>query len=388
LILSTPTSAESIDDKLDIGGQIRFRAEGDAKDFDADTDPHSFHLMRTRLNLDFHAASDARVFIQAQDSRTIGSPASGDLRNDSNLGIQQAYLFLDSWLFEGLYHQLGRFEYVKGNHRLLGNVGWHNVGRTWDGVMSGWRKDDLNIEAFLLKNEEGELLLNDDKDLIGVYISERVGDLFFLYERDNYRTSEARRQDRYTLGAYSSRVVNDLDYVANVAYQFGQTGFDESDISAYLLTVEFGYALLTDKSLRLAAGVDIASGDDDPADGEVKTFSNLYYTGHKLRGHMDYFLASAPYGLNDFMLRVSYSPESNWQLNGDLHLFRANVDFVSVIDGEDASSLGTETDLYAKHTRGRGTIQAGLSAFFPSEEWKGTEADPGFWGYFQLIVSF
>ena len=162
--------AEDLGDKLQIGGEIRFRVEGDARDFDSDTDPHSYHYLRTRLALDFHADTRARVFIQAQDSRVLGQPTSGTLDNDDNLGIHQAFAHLDGYLTEGLYHCIGRFEYAKGNQRLLGTVGWHNVGRAWDGVMSGYACEKLTVEGFLLKNEEGELLRNDDKDLFGVYI--------------------------------------------------------------------------------------------------------------------------------------------------------------------------------------------------------------------------
>ena len=392
LLLSSVALADDDedDDKLKVSGQLRHRLEMDAKDFTGDTDPHTFSFLRTRLNLDFKPAAGVRVFLQPQDSRVLGAANSGNLANDDNLGLHQAFARLNCEKTKGLYLQLGRFEYAKAGHRLLGNVGWHNVGRSWAGALVGLQRGDVNVQVFRLKLEEGDQLANDDKDLIGVYLENKANgyDLFILWDIDNFRNTETNRSDRFTAGGYFARKFEQIDVIANAAYQFGKANFDETDIAAYLVTFEIGYSGQGETPFRIAAGLDMASGDDGDTDNKNEAFNNLYYTGHKFRGYMDYFLASGAAGLNDYMLRGSVTPAKGWKVKGDLHIFQTNQDYTSVEDGSLTKSLGSEIDLSVTKKRQAVTFVAGLSIFMPSEDWKGADADPSLWGYLQTIVGF
>ncbi len=124
----------------EISAQFRARSEADlhrglpALSTNDDTlNIRSF--LRTRLNFDFEKDSTTRLFIQIQDSRVYGSIAgtSGGLANDLNLGLHQAYLEFSHWIWNRLEGKIGRQELNYGNQRLLGAVGWHNVGRSFDG---------------------------------------------------------------------------------------------------------------------------------------------------------------------------------------------------------------------------------------------------------------
>ena len=132
LLLSTSFAAE-IGNGLDLGGQMRWRIEYDGKDFDYGTAMNEMSLLRTRVNLKVTAIEDAVVYFQMQDSRNLGVN-SAELTNDTNLGVHQGYLKLKNLFAENLSLQLGRFEAPYGRHRLMGNVGWSNVGRSFDGI--------------------------------------------------------------------------------------------------------------------------------------------------------------------------------------------------------------------------------------------------------------
>jgi len=126
-------SATEIGNGLDLGGQMRWRVEFDGKDFDNGTAMNEMSLLRTRINLKVTAIENAVVYFQIQDSRNLGVNSAG-LNNDTNLGVHQGYIKLKNLFSEEISLQLGRFESPYGRHRLMGNVGWHNVGRSFDGV--------------------------------------------------------------------------------------------------------------------------------------------------------------------------------------------------------------------------------------------------------------
>jgi len=386
--------ADDISDKMKLSGEIRARIEGDNRDFNADTKLTSFGLLRTRLNLDFYPDSPVRAFVQIQDSRVKGAPGLGSssLDNDTNLGLHQAYVLVKCDKNNEIYAKIGRFEYAKGNQRVFGSVGWSNVGRTWDGAIVGYQADQVNIQLFGLVRNERLVLLNDDVYVVGTYVEVEDPDIdfFILWDRDNQRDDANNPAiSRLTAGLYRRGEFSQLDYTTNLAYQFGSIVFDTLDVSAFLATLEIGYTFETEKHLRLAAGIDITSGDDDASDDKHKEYSNLYYTGHKFRGHMDFFIGSPQMGLNDIYMAATFKPREECTLNAHLHRFTSNVDYASVVDGSAKKSLGTEIDISAKRqVYDRFQIGLGASGFFPSDDWKGLDSDPSWWFYLQTTATF
>ena len=56
-------------------------------------------------------------------------------------------------------------------------------------------------------------------------------------------------------------------------------------------------------------------------------------------------------------------------------------------DGANASQLGQELDVIVKNTSLQSaSIVAGGSAYLPSDDFAGADADPEFWGFLQLTV--
>jgi hypothetical protein len=393
LLLAMSHSPVGAGENVEISGQLRYRGEASRKAFDNDVGFNTFQLMRTRVAVTFLPGQRSWARVMLQDSRVLGVPYSGGLEQDQNVGIQEAYVWVDDVIVPGLSFQAGRFQMAYGNERLIGPVGWSNIGRTFDGARLRLASSGLELDGFWVKREEKERPENDDVDLFGLYLKlkEAKAEFFLIHDLDNRRGFEhKKRLRRWTAGAYSTRdFAGGFDYVSNVAFQFGKMlrPNKELSIQAFLIAAELGFRPHTESHWRVALGIDWASGDADLSDDTYKAFDNLYYTGHRFRGYMDYFLASTPEGLIDLYLRQSLKP-GQWWFGLDAHLFRTGAEYASRVDNENTSAVGIELDATAKSPPvGKARFQFGGSLFLPSEDWAGQDADPGFWGYLMLTLN-
>ena len=170
--------------------------------------------------------------------------------------------------------------------------------------------------------------------------------------------------------------------------QFGHVAVGDAaarqSIGATLASVGAGYRVAP--AVRLGAGYTRLSGDDDPADGTVRTFDTLFATNHKFYGFMDYFPALAgPYGLQDAFVSLGASATERLRLALDAHHFAAAVE-----PAGGRGVFGQELDLTAGYRyNGALGFQAGASAFFPGAL---TEAAVGdattYWLYLMTTVTF
>ncbi|MBD3235053.1 MAG: hypothetical protein GF315_15125 [candidate division Zixibacteria bacterium] len=374
---------------LKLDGSVRWRSELDGKDFDNSTAMPERTYLRTRLGLEFDKINDALVYIQVQDSRNIGSN-SATLTNDTNLGLHQGYIKLIGFPFEQLSLQVGRFKATYGRQRLIGAVGWSNVGRSFDGARASFKSDDLKIDIFSLKVQErsfDEPPNHKDQVFYGVYgnLWEEQLDLFFLLDWDMMESQGDYDLARWTAGTYlnynfTPRVGLQLD----AAYQGGYQGAD--DISAFMVASDLFYKL--DSIVKsVGIGFDITSGDDDLSDDMIEYFDNLYYTGHKFRGFMDLFVGSARSGLMDLIFRTQFSPLKQVEIAVDIHHFQTMQDYIT-LEGDESKAIGQEIDLTAKHDWRNGLgLQAGASAFLPANDYM-TDSDPAYWFYAMITADF
>lgn len=400
LLLSTSFAAE-IGNGLDLGGQMRWRIEYDGKDFDYGTAMNEMSLLRTRVNLKVTAIEDAVVYFQMQDSRNLGVN-SAELTNDTNLGVHQGYLKLKNLFAENLSLQLGRFEAPYGRHRLMGNVGWSNVGRSFDGIRLKTEGDTFKADFFILKVIERSFDTppnHRDWKLYGIYgtfLQDRL-DVFVLYDWDSRKIGNDYALARYTFGGlFKQKLKSGLGYVFDAALQVGNRA--ANDISAYMIAGDLYYSpkhkimFIYSQVSKIGIGFDITSGDDDLTDDKNKWFDNLYYTGHKFRGYMDYFIANRTDGLMDIILRGTIEPDEKWSIDIDIHHFQTMEDHVDASDTSAtpgmSKAIGQEIDITFKRPIQEGLgFQGGVSAFFASDEWI-YEADPSFWIYLMLTAGF
>lgn len=398
--------------ELTLGGQVRFRHELDKRSFDPDATNRSYFDLRTRVFVDALVDSNSRAFIQLQDSRRLGGRSaggeytSGTLVNGFNVDVHQAYVEILKWGDDGFGFKGGRFEVALGNQRVFGTVGWSNVGRSWEGVMFFWEGRQLDLRFYgLIRREVNDAYDNHDYGVVGLASAQpEIGsELFVFYERDGddipHPTLPGQdlginALDRVSLGGYLKRGIGPVTLESNLVYQFGDRRrfsggeYFEQDISAFLVTAEVSGVVHDRRNVVLAAGVDWASGDDDPYDDTYSGYDNLYYTGHKFRGHMDYFVSSESEGLIDIIGRASGEFFDGWMVGAHFHHFIAAADYQGAL-GDQTNKIGSEVDIFGSTREIRGAyLQAGLSAFFPSEDFGGEGADPGLWGYWLVTVDF
>ena len=124
-----------------ISAEIRPRFNIDNRDFNSNTKSHSYTEMRSRLGADFNAFENLNMFVQVQDSRIWGTEPS-TLTNTSNVDLHQAYFQLSDFFKLPLDLKVGRMEVKYGPERLIGAVGWSNVGRSFDGAILKYKRNN------------------------------------------------------------------------------------------------------------------------------------------------------------------------------------------------------------------------------------------------------
>ncbi|HWR83191.1 MAG TPA: alginate export family protein [Candidatus Deferrimicrobium sp.] len=404
------------DVQISLGGQVRLRQQFDHRGFDTAAVWNQFGEMRSRVNVHAVVDGNTHAVVEFQDSRIagdytqFGSSASGDVNDGKNVDLHQAYLEIDTLFGTGWGGKAGRFEINQGNERVFGAVGWNNVGRSWEGTQLWFDHERIRLTGFWLKRLE--LLDSDynrDFDIFGLYgnikaLKDAKFDLFAFYEHDADTNGYAKglnKLDRFNIGTYYQRTYQQFDFELNGVFQFGTLPRDtlpdtgEVDISAFMLAFEAGYTFPGTANARIAAGIDYASGDDSLGDDKYKAYDNLYYTGHKFRGYMDYFTASNVEGLMDIMLRGKIEPAPGWKLEADAHYFSTAQDYISPVDTTKTKDVGIEVDFVATTTRVSGVkLEAGAAVFLPQEAWAAfkysvaKDPDPGYWVWAMATANF
>lgn len=389
--------------------EIRARSEADDRDFNSKTDMNTFTYLRTRVGAMVQPLDNLHAFIQVQDSRVFGKEPT-TLSNTANLDLHQAYVQYREFLWKKLDIKLGRMEANYGNERLIGPVGWSNVGRSFDGsiLTVNWT-EAFKTDLFTFDIQENSVPasvaspaalagnVSDEEDMIftGLYAmykpTERYAvDVYALLEIDGTdKISDGKDTlTRATIGTYSRGEFGAWSYKTELAFQAGKNG--RTDIAAYMLTGSLTYTLKdADWKPAFKLGADFLSGDNK-TDDEIHSFNTLYGTNHKFYGYMDYFIdvpaQTQQLGLLDAMVRIKSNPSDNWSLGLDAHYFRS-----AKKSAASGSVFGYEFDLTAGYRFNKHFAwDSGVGVFAPGKLMKtifGTD-DVGVWSYGTTTFSF
>lgn len=334
--------------KLTINGQVRVRGEIKDNNTDLDSslsDRDEFALLRVRLGFQFKVREDLTVVAEFQDARQFGgesTPASTGRElesTDISLGFIEAHdLFVD-----GLNFRIGRQILNFGDERLVGAFEYNNFANRFDAISAIYRisnkkydviptdtsADKLRIHSFLAIVEETNLN-NDDAIFGGVYVT--VDDwipaglieayYFLLNDSDNRAfTGENGRTGNLTIHTVGTRGkfwIEPFILLFEGAYQFGE--FADDDIQAFAFSGNLIYKAFTlPWAPRFALTYNYASGDDDPTDGDRKTFNNLFPTNHLFYGNVDIFSWQ---NIENTQFRAQFFPAKNFTFFFDYHFFR------------------------------------------------------------------
>ncbi len=405
--------------EVSVTGQIRQRTELIDKDFADSTSMGGITWLRTRLNISVKTESNGLAFIQIQDSRKFGEETSTLFDGSADmLDFHQAYLLVNQVAGRPLSVKVGRMELAYANQRIIGAVGWHNVARSFDGVVTTYKLNNIGIDAFLMTEIEEKTVVKsislsvdtsttpwgvtetttyaNPKDFRGVWLTSNwkfgsgAGTRVDAYFLNNYN-NEGDDLNRNTMGIFSKgayqlgglKFTQEIDFALQSGTQSGNI-----DISATLIGVRVSVEL-TNLPFKHAIGIgfDLVSGDD-PATDQYEAFNTLYATNHKYYGFMDYFINIPAHtktaGLQDIIPTVSVALLKNLQAKLDYHIFSTAQE----VSGETA--IGTELDLTVTYGFRKGIkLVGGYSSFTPDkvfESWKGS--DPASWAYLMTIFNF
>jgi hypothetical protein len=367
------------DHRVDLSLATRFRLE-----YWDDRARHGdvFYALRTRLGLRYRLRDRLELFAEVQDARIygLGAEASGagalyrrfadqpgGLDHTNSQKLRQLYVQIAP--IEGLALRVGRFDvklgtevgypepdwkYLKvarASQRLVGTVGWTHGERGSDGVSVAYDAEGHHGFGFVARPTQGvfdvENAYGFQEDILyggiswtvkrGAWLEDtEIRPFFVAYDDDRSvrHGGLAKSVNVYTLGVSAIGIhplgPGNLDWLIWGAYQTGR--YDGLDHDAGAGILEIGYRLAKAPSkpwLRL--GVNVATGDDDPTDGDHETFFNLLPTNHLYYGFADRF---AFQNLIDLIAQVRLAPHPRVGVNLMAHGFWAT-------DPDDATYGGT-----------------------------------------------
>lgn len=364
--------------KVKLGGQIRTRAEyangfyqtpanngtlgGSAGITGRNNGIDDDYVMnQTRLWADADVNEHLRVFIQLQDARTFGAegttvgyagPGNGGGEN-SILDLHQGYFDLRKLFDMPLTVRVGRQEIIWGDHRVLGNFVWSNVGRVFDGGRFMWDTDTIHAEVIAAKiDEDGYFISNDTTNNTGSGSSDEnmyaaqlafkklvpsaLLELMYICKSDQDDSAAVGTTlsntayvgaagDPINIHDFGARIdgkvpnLEAIDYTLESHVQVGNYGTQNQE--AWAFAGKTGYTLKNVAwTPRIGFEYDYASGDSDATDGEHETFDNLYPTNHwaGIYGFAD--LVSWQ-NMHDFRGQLKVSPTKKMTAQVDYHYF-------------------------------------------------------------------
>jgi len=359
---------------LQFSGQIRQRYEMVDKDFSDSTGFNNQNYLRTRFAVTYKN-EDVTTFVQLQDSRIFGTETSTLTDGTADmLDVHQAYFILNNIYGLPLSAKVGRFEVNYGPQRFIGAVGWHNIGRSFDGVIFNYSSGLANVDIFNFKQVEAGTIENEgDYNVRGAYAN------FNLMEGHTTQAFYIQDKDRITMGGYGKGAISILSYEAEFATQSGAES-NNVDFGGMMYALNGGINIA---GMTLSAGLDFISGDDTTTTNVNESFNTLYSTNHKYYGFMDYFLNlpvhTSGLGLHDLHVKMSGLKLAGHSLNAAYHIFNAD---------QSSDSFGNELDLtIIRKMADNVKLVGGYSIFMPGKL-KSENGSNGTFAYLMTIVNF
>ncbi|MCR4320377.1 MAG: alginate export family protein [Candidatus Brocadiaceae bacterium] len=397
-------------------------------------------LNQTRLWADADVNEHLRVFIQFQDSRVFGSEGStigfADDSANNRIDIHQGYFDIKKLFDLPLTVRVGRQEIIWGDHRVIGNFVWSNVGRVFDGGRFMWDTDAIHAEAFAVKTDEDGFTTSDfpgvdssggsdEAVYAGMFAFKKLVpgallELMYIQKNDQDQTaaigpalaaataSGGQVRGNTIIHDIGARIdgkvpgLEALDYTLEGHGQFGDIG--DLDKEAWAFAGRTGYTIKNVAwTPRIGFEYTFASGDDDPTDGDDETFDNLYPTNH-WQGNYGFIDVVGWRNMHGIRGNIKVNPTKKLMVQVDYWKFllaeeedawyfaNGNRAFAgAVANNED--DLGQEVDLTVSYSLYKNVgILAGYSVFLPGdyiEDSLGARDDfDTHWGYLQTTVTF
>ncbi|MCI0668379.1 MAG: alginate export family protein [Methylococcaceae bacterium] len=350
----------------------------------------TYNFMGNKFQLGVRVKGEPfEAFAQFQDTVIAGLPSNG-------VGVGSVYFantprttqngaFLrQGWLklkYDGFYVSGGRQLYsdqaqgaatnkslkwiqdFRLAQRLIGPFEYTHVGRSFDGGTLGYLSDDFEVGGFAFIPTFGGFEINGNKNIpdiniAGVTLNLRdsktigntIGQLSYYYYGDtrnlvvtDNRPAAVRARtkgqslDIHTLGVSAAHVLPIGSGLADgMFYGYGQFGnWQNQNNGAWAYGVEFGYQLPDVwGSPWLRAGVNSASGDSNPNDGNHNTFFQLLPTAWLYAQFPFYNMMNN----QDVFVQAIVKPHPKVNVRLDFHWLRVNESNDLLYSGAGATS--------------------------------------------------
>ena len=283
---------------LTLGGEVRLRGQYyHNQGWGAAPSVNNGNLVQRYLFFaDVHMGRYVRTFGQLNSSLQNFRKGGPDVLEVDPLYVQQAFVDLTLPLPDSssLRLRAGRQEFYYGNGKLVALRDGPNTALTFDAVRAVVQgRTTGRADVFVaqpVQNNPGLLDNRRDRNQTfwGVYVTGPIDrlipkatlDVYYLGIRnDSIRFDQGTgREVRHTVGIRFSRVTANLNYGLEYLYQTGT--FVGSPIRAWGLTGGVGYTVRSGvRSVRVALGGGLGSGDHDPQNPNLGTLNSLYATG-------------------------------------------------------------------------------------------------------------
>jgi len=329
---------------VDFSGHAFVRHEQkDNRDFLKKTqDRVSASLSRFRLNISAKndQATKWDVFLQPQFSKVFGAKDSGNVSSgnvyDTGLNVHQAYINYHP--AEKLTIRAGREEFNFGDQLMVGGVGWHHVGRSFDGLSfnGNWIANGKDVLfASKLVDNNATTYSAGSKELYGFYHNQSLTkfienfDLYYFYLTDS--TALTTKTQIHTYGIRLKSKIDKLDYRVEANAQTGDTA--NVSTAAHQYDLEIGHALPFWKS---RFSVEYFSA--------TKNYNQLFPTGHKWLGIADMFSRRNVQG---YAAHFSMMPTQDLKVKFDYHSFSRADSAVTAFNfsGGSYGTVGSKDDI-------------------------------------------
>lgn len=394
-------------------GQVRTRTEFDGKAM-ADTSANEALLntqLRTRLG--FTSANSPVGFrIEFQDSRYFGqepvtgtNPATASVGNMKGVDLLQGYVTVEHG---GTKVALGRQKMSLGAGRFLSTLEWHPNSRAFDGLSFNTETGPGNLTGLAyLVSDAGAATPDDYALLTGLFYTHKftlnlAADVYAFYDRSMLPSAvsgvAASNSDLVYVGQRVTGKAGPITFEEEFIWQAGELNAGRDLTSAaFQLALRLGAAFGKHK---INLGLDMMSGDDDPADDQMRTYRPNYFFGHAYFGWMDYFLANPAHGVTDIRvdLDLGFLPNPagapTVSLKPQYHFFLPQS-APSASDDPYGQEIDLELHLTGLYPKANLVLGAGL--FLPGDgAYKlpaaklspGQDSRPGYFLYFMPIFNF
>jgi hypothetical protein len=361
-----------------LDGQIRIRSEyrdGYRNLMKEGTDAAFFNSQRSRLLVNYKTDS-LQFFVSFQDVRIWGDESQ--LRDEASIGLHQAWG--EFRLCNGFTLKGGRQEWNYDDGRLLGNTDWVQQGRSHDGILLKYQKNNTQVHLAGAFNQDKEKLagtyfpLPNYKTMVFLWAGGK------LLKNVNYSGIIIRdgNESVKDTGSVLYRNTGGLKLTfkpkamrINAGGYIQQGKSNQGTTEAFMFEGSLGRPL---GKIEAELGYEYLSGTKQ-GDSKNKTFNTLYATNHRYYGHMDYFLNIGPDtrngGLTDLWLKFSRPVGKKARAGIDVHHFGLAQTVRDITDTlkYSGTSLGQEADLWFNwNYKTDINVKGGVSIFLPESD--------------------